>query len=94
MLQYKANLGVLNGRYGDLERRVLLIFAQDPNLKTIWLPGGLRILLMYLLMDGLIALTGQTSGVAMRGVPSSEEFRITDAGRVFIDRWVSAQQIP
>lgn len=40
MHQYKANLSVLNSRYGDLERRVLLFFAEHPDAPAIQLVGG------------------------------------------------------
>jgi 5-methylcytosine-specific restriction endonuclease McrA len=32
MQQYKANLGVINGRYGEIERRVLALFAENPSI--------------------------------------------------------------
>src|SRR5260370_25250110 len=54
MLQYKANLSVINQRYGDLEKRVLEYFAEHPNEGYIWLPSSLEILLMYLIKDGLL----------------------------------------
>jgi len=39
MRQYKANLSVLNSRYGDLERRVLVYYAEHPNYPK-YLPSG------------------------------------------------------
>jgi hypothetical protein len=45
MLQYKANLSVLNNRYGDLERRVLLHFAEHPAQELITVSGGMGLLL-------------------------------------------------
>ena len=93
MLQYKANLSVINSRYGDLEQRVLRIFAENPQVSVIYLPGGLDILLMYLLEDNLISDTGETSGVYISGVPSSKAYAITTSGRAFIDKWFSAKEI-
>lgn len=43
MLTYKANLSVLAGRYGDLERRVLRVFADNPQGDFLDLPGGQQI---------------------------------------------------
>src|SRR6059058_1324297 len=48
MKQYKANLSILSGRYGDLEQRILRHFADKPDEDKIWLLGGLDILLMNL----------------------------------------------
>ena len=93
MTQYKANLSVLNNRYGDLERRVLQVFAENPAASTIMLLGGLDLLLWYLLSDGLLAKTGQTSGISMAGVPSGEQYAITDKGRAFIGRWLQAKDL-
>jgi hypothetical protein len=52
---YKANLGLVSGRYGEVERRLLEALALEPTVTRIRLPGGLGFQLMYLLRDGLIA---------------------------------------
>ncbi|MGI5165628.1 HNH endonuclease signature motif containing protein [Spirillospora sp. CA-253888] len=56
--QYKANLGLLNARYGDFERRVIELFASNPGARVIKLTGGSdinRIQLMHLLRDGMLS---------------------------------------
>jgi cytochrome c553 len=58
--QIKANLGIINGRYGETERRVLAFLIKSPRLcngdtLTIKLPGGFEILIHYLLEDGILA---------------------------------------
>ena len=53
MRQYKANLSVFE-RYSDLERRVIEHFVDNPQQDTIFLPGGLQLLLGYLVKDGLL----------------------------------------
>jgi len=93
MLQYKANLSVLTHRYGDMEQRLLRMFAQEPDASEVWLPGGLDILLLYLLQDGLLVNTGQDGGVVVAGVPSRVLYRLTPHGRAFIERWLSAQAL-
>jgi hypothetical protein len=93
MLQYKANLFLLSNRYGDLEQRILRIFAENPQANNIAIPGGLDILLMYMLEDGLLVDTGQNSGVILAGVPSAKVYQLTDKGRQFIQRWVTAQEL-
>jgi hypothetical protein len=93
MRQYKANLSVLNGRYGDLEQRVLRIFAEQANANQIWLPGGFDILLMNLFKDGFLIDTGQNSGIILAGVPSAKLYQLTAKGREFISRWLSAEEL-
>ncbi len=93
MRQYKANLSVLTGRYGDLEQRVLRLFAQGPEENELWLPGGLDILLMYLLDDGLLTDAGRAEGIIIAGIPSQRLYRLTDKGREFIDKWLSATRL-
>jgi hypothetical protein len=98
MRQYKANLSVLNHRYGDLERRVLQGFADDDNRTTIRLPGGLKIMLQFLLQDGYIVETGPPPApvqtyASFSGMPVIEYFAITDEGRRFIDRWLRAEDL-
>lgn len=93
MLQYKANLSVINHRYGDLEKRVLELFAEDPTARFIWLPGGLDILLLYLIKDGLLSESGKDSGIYMSGVPSAKEYALTDKGKEFIEKWINARNV-
>jgi hypothetical protein len=93
MLQYKANLSILRGRYGDIEQRVMKLFADTPAADRIWLPGGLDILVMNLLQDGFLVPTGATGGVILAGVPSRVEYLLTPAGRQFVARWVTAKAL-
>lgn len=93
MFQYKANLFVINGRYGDVERRILAHFVDDQGSGTTWLPGGSDIQVEYLLHDGFLEKTGRDSGVYIASVPSQEEYRLTDAGRRFITSWSTAEPL-
>jgi hypothetical protein len=57
--QIKSNLGIINGRYGEVERRVLAFLIKSPTIYngdklTIKLPGGFEILIHYLLEDGIL----------------------------------------
>jgi hypothetical protein len=94
MRNYKHNLGVLNSRYGDFEQRVLHAFAKESHSSEIWLPGGLDIMLMYLLEDGLLEDTGRDSGVILNDMPSQKLYSLTQKGREFIDKWISSDEIP
>ena len=93
MQQYKANLSVLNGRYGDLEQRVLRKFSKENLANQIWLPGGFDILLMNLTEDGFLTDTGQNSGVILAGMPSTKLYELTTKGRNFIQKWLSAENL-
>ena len=93
MRLYKHNLGVLNSRYGDMEQRILRVFSESPKADEIWLPGGLDIMLLYLIRDGLLINTGQHGGVIIAGVPSRTLYRLTDSGRIFIEKWLGAGEL-
>jgi HNH endonuclease len=85
MLQYKANLALLNGRYGDLERPILYLFDQNPKLNVVRLPELLEILISYFLMDGLLARMSVASGVSVEGSAGEVEltprlYALTDRG--------------
>lgn len=90
MKQYKANLSILNSRYGELERRVLCYFAEVPEATEIWLAPGLRIMLMYLIEDGLLV---QADDIKALSFKERDCYRITGEGREFVRKWVRAQKI-
>lgn len=90
MQQYKANLSILNGRYGDLERRVLSYFARRPDMEEIWIHQALEILLTYLLQDGLVVRSQDFKSLFSKAeVP----YRITPKGREFVGRWLEAREL-
>lgn len=90
MLRYKANLSVVSGRYGDLEQRVLRVFADNPTANFIDLPGGQQIHLLYLLRDGLLADTGMAPwATQVQGANTHDRYVLTEKGRAFIHRWLT-----
>jgi hypothetical protein len=93
MLQYKANLSIVNGRYGEIEQRILKLAADQPGKDLIWLPGGLDIMVMNLLQDGFLEFTPHNSGVILSGIPSMVAYRITPSGQEFVNRWISAKEL-
>jgi HNH endonuclease len=93
MKHYKANLSLLNGRYIDIERRVLDLFAAQPEAQVIKLPGGFDIFVLNLLRDGFLVVVEQTEGKPLAEWPSSRTYALTSSGRTFIDRWLSAQEL-
>lgn len=95
MRQYKANLSILNGRYGDLEQRVLRYFADNPSEDTIRFPDSFEILLSYLQEDNLIEEIHRQRAMVIEPtlIPSSVVYRITPKGREFVEKWISAKTL-
>jgi hypothetical protein len=93
MKGYKANLNLITGRYGEMERRILDDLARNPNIATFRLPGGWDIQLMYLIRDGLIVKTAPHSGVLINGLSATDDYAVTPTGRAFIKNWVTAQPV-
>ncbi|MFF5109631.1 HNH endonuclease [Streptosporangium sp. NPDC000509] len=98
--QYKANLAVVNGRYGDLERRILDYVAENPEKTIIGLPPYIGFLLLYLKKDGFIKKSDpkgdfytRTQGVFSLEVPITQFWEVTEAGREFVERWKQAQPL-
>ena len=104
--QYKANLSVLNSRYGSMERRVLEYFGQGRD--YIDLPAGFEITLWYLMGDGYLsgpkdqrrAIAGRiarTHGVSrdrvLPEVPRIDRYTLTPEGREFVDALFRADDI-
>jgi DNA-binding PadR family transcriptional regulator len=50
-------------------------------------------MVMYLIQDGLLVDTGQTSGVILSGMPSQKLYQLTPSGKEFVNKWISAQEI-
>ncbi len=91
--QYKLNLGIINSRYGDIERRVLEFFATNPDANTIRLPGGLDILVAYLIIDGLLVKPPPAGGIYFGDVPMHQVYVLTQPGRDFVRKWAEAQPV-
>lgn len=91
--QFKINLGVINSRYGDVEQRALEFFAENPGISKISLPGGLDILLMYLIKDGLLIKPPPSGGIYFGSVPMHQVYILTAEGREFVERWAAAQPV-
>jgi len=85
MFQYKINLSILNGRYGDYEQRVLQWFAENPATDAIAVPRGFALLLLYLVQDGLLTVE--------KPLGSLTNCYISPKGREFIKRWLNAKDL-
>lgn len=90
--QYKANLTLISDRYNDLEIRVLESFYSNPDQIEIKLPGGMNLMVAYLIKDNLLTKIGEV-GIYFNGVPSHEIYGITESGKQFIANWVAGRAI-
>ena len=97
MTIYKANLGLLNGRYSDFERRMLEDLVQS-GANSLRLPVGHRLFLSYLIKDGLLKepILDRNAAHALFGdVPmlGFEEYEVTPTGRDFLQSYASATSL-
>jgi hypothetical protein len=105
--QYKANLALLNHRYGDFERRIIDHFSAKPGTDFIILPGGMDLLFHYLIIDDYITpMPGFTPAMFMNyngrdsagnemkiDIPSQAAFVLTESGKEFVRRWQEAKPL-
>lgn len=84
MRQYKSNLSVISSRYSDLERRVIEYFVNNPQQNTVLLPGGLQLLLGYLVKDGLLEIEAKLMPSIGGSIFTNDEYNLTDAGQEFV----------
>jgi HNH endonuclease len=93
--QIKQKLMMLNGRYSDLERRIIECFqeklAADPQFALpILFPEQLYLLVKYLIDDGIIdattdpGITTVTRGISVAYQRDTLRLTLTPAGRQFI----------
>lgn len=94
---YKANLGLLNGRYGDFERRVLddMVLRRELEIR---LPAGYRPLLGYLIRDGLLSepqLDSRFGSMLIGDMPAAgvEVYRLTSDGLKFAEDYANARSL-
>ncbi|MEV7448512.1 MULTISPECIES: HNH endonuclease [Streptomyces] len=103
MQQYKANLGVINGRYGEIERRVLALFAENPSIKSIPMPAASDVMMLNLVKDGmfvrglgpslaLLIPNGSNAEIDFSG-GTQEFYTITEKGRDLVQRLATARAL-
>lgn len=94
LLQYKANLSLLNSRYGSVERRVLEAFTDNPDGEWVDLPHGFEVLMSQALTDGLfVARPSPKSVIQVNNYTDTVRYIITPNGREFVRRWREARPI-
>jgi len=101
---YKSNLSILNHRYCDFERRLLIWFHKHPEEDTVTVGSGFDILVLNVLADGLIIdITDKCDrggkgglphiNIVLNGSPVQMQYKITEKGRHFTEKWMNAQSI-
>lgn len=95
---FKANLGLIQHRYNDQERRLLEVFTQVPaeqlEIAHVQIPSDLDWTIYYLLKDDVVELR-QPGGarITINGVPSSYAVHLTAKGRNLVERLRSADPL-
>jgi hypothetical protein len=100
MKMYKHNLGILNHRYGEVERRLFTELAKSGE-RVFVLGAGGDILVANAVRDGFfedkhvqgMGLQVNGSNGFSKNFPMSFTFWVTDAGIEFIQRYVSGQDV-
>jgi hypothetical protein len=91
---YKSNLGVINSRYGEFERRMLEYFGTS-GADYIDIPNGRPLDLFYLLRDGHLVEERSRGGVFMGNAPIAQNVRyqLTASGQQLVRDFMSATTI-
>jgi hypothetical protein len=91
---YKNNLGLISGRYSDMERRLLKFFVDNPSVDQFDFDRQMEFDLLYLLQDGLLAKAGEE--IHMRSgnfVQGFFTYALTTAGKEFVHRLARGQSL-
>jgi hypothetical protein len=89
---HKRNLGILNSRYSDFERRVFDQIAETDR-RSFIVEAGLEIPLLHAVNDGLLKRVELSPVAIQRGEPTHYKYEVADAGLDFVSRYVQGQDI-
>ena len=88
LLIYKRNLGLITGRYGDMERRLLRVFAESPDARTITVERSMDFEFLYLLQDGLLVKVHEEVMMRVGNFTQGPViYGLTDLGADLVRRW-------
>jgi hypothetical protein len=90
--RYKRNLGILNSRYSDFERRVFHQIAETDQ-RSFPVEAGFEILLLHAIKDGLVKRVELSPVANQRGEPTHHTYEVTDAGLSFVSRYIRGEDI-
>ena len=89
---YKRNLGILNSRYSDFERRVFDQIAETDR-RSFIVEEGLEIPLLHAVNDGLLKRAELAPVAIQRGEPTHYRYEVTDKGLDFVNRYIRGEDI-
>jgi hypothetical protein len=89
---YKRNLGILNSRYSDFERRVFDQIAQTDQ-RSFIVEAGFEVLVLRAVTDGLMKRVELAPVAVQRGEPTRHNYEVTDAGVNFVGRYIQGEDI-
>jgi hypothetical protein len=89
---YKRNLGILNSRYCDFERRVFDQIAETDR-RSFIVEAGFEVLLLHAVKDGLLKRVELSPVAIQRGEPTHHKYEVTDAGLNFVSRYIQGEDM-
>jgi hypothetical protein len=89
---YKRNLGILNSRYSDFERRVFDRIAETDR-RSFVVEAGFEVLLLHAVKDGLLKRVELSPVAIQRGEPTHHKYEVTGAGLNFVSRYIQGGDI-
>jgi hypothetical protein len=89
---YKRNLGILNSRYSDFERRVFDQIA-EADWRSFIVEAGFEVLLLHAVEDGLLKRVELSPVAIQHGEPTHHKYEVTDAGLNFVSRYIQGEDI-
>ena len=89
---YKRNLGILNSRYSDFERRVFDQIAETDQ-RSFIVEAGFEVLLLHAVNDGLMKRVELAPVATQRAEPTHHNYEVTDAGLNFVSRYIQGEDI-
>ncbi len=92
ILMYKRNLGILNSRYSDFERRVFDQIAETDR-RSFIVEAGLEIPLLHAVNDGLLKRVELAPVAIQRGEQTDYKYEVTDEGLDFVNRYICGEDI-
>jgi hypothetical protein len=96
MKLYEAKLSIINSKYGDLEKRLLLYFANHPEISEVSFTASKEneIRLMYAVRDGLIRWVREvdTPGGGFTRASKYAYYEIRPEGKDFIKKWLDPEE--
>lgn len=93
---YKRNLAVVNSRYGEMEHRLIDLFAANEGSSAVQLDRDMDFEFMYLIEDGLLVkrLASSNSSAMINGVVQGPWlYLLTDEGKDFVARWAAGESV-